>query len=211
MNTKKKTARKYQSGPRSDQRDKTRMELKSQALRLFAKRGFLSTQISEIAKASGVATGTFYVHFKDKDELAQVALGDFNESFLENLKTRVALVTNPDDLDTLTEMVVTAFLEHWWSHRAVVKGLAEHFSHSGQLEKLREGFSPDLVKYVAAFLEPWTAHSDQALLAAHGILGMWLRVGLRFVNEKTDRTSDYQLILYKMTIGVLHELMKGKI
>ena len=39
------------------------------SFQLFVKKGFEKTTISDIAKASGIAKGTFYLYFKDKYEL----------------------------------------------------------------------------------------------------------------------------------------------
>jgi TetR/AcrR family fatty acid metabolism transcriptional regulator len=39
------------------------------AIRVFAKNGFYATRVSEIAKAAGVADGTIYLYFKNKDDV----------------------------------------------------------------------------------------------------------------------------------------------
>ncbi len=39
------------------------------ATRVFAKKGFYATRVSEVAKAAGVADGTIYLYFKSKDDL----------------------------------------------------------------------------------------------------------------------------------------------
>jgi TetR/AcrR family transcriptional regulator, fatty acid metabolism regulator protein len=39
------------------------------AVRVFAKKGFYATRVSEVAKAAGVADGTIYLYFTSKDEL----------------------------------------------------------------------------------------------------------------------------------------------
>ena len=39
------------------------------AVRVFAKKGFYATRVSEVAKAAGVADGTIYLYFRSKDEL----------------------------------------------------------------------------------------------------------------------------------------------
>ncbi len=39
------------------------------AVRVFAKKGFHATRVSEVARAAGVADGTIYLYFKSKDEL----------------------------------------------------------------------------------------------------------------------------------------------
>ena len=46
----------------------------SAAVRVFAKKGFYATRVSEVAKAAGVADGTIYLYFKSKDELLRLAL-----------------------------------------------------------------------------------------------------------------------------------------
>jgi AcrR family transcriptional regulator len=52
-----------------------REELIEAAGRLFEEKGFENTAVSDIVKAVGVAQGTFYYHFKSKDEIL-VAVGD---------------------------------------------------------------------------------------------------------------------------------------
>ena len=39
------------------------------AVRVFARKGFYATRVSEIAKAAGVADGTIYLYFKNKDDV----------------------------------------------------------------------------------------------------------------------------------------------
>ncbi|MBW1906679.1 MAG: TetR/AcrR family transcriptional regulator, partial [Deltaproteobacteria bacterium] len=39
------------------------------AIKVFAKNGFYATRVSEIAKTAGVADGTIYLYFKNKDDV----------------------------------------------------------------------------------------------------------------------------------------------
>ena len=39
------------------------------ATKVFARKGFYATRVSEVAKAAGVADGTIYLYFKSKDDL----------------------------------------------------------------------------------------------------------------------------------------------
>jgi len=52
-------------GTAPDKRDRI---LKA-AIKVFAKNGFYATRVSEIAKAAGVADGTIYLYFKNKDDV----------------------------------------------------------------------------------------------------------------------------------------------
>lgn len=49
---------------------RTRARLMDAAVQLFARQGFEAASVNEIARLAEVANGTFYVHFRDKDEIA---------------------------------------------------------------------------------------------------------------------------------------------
>jgi AcrR family transcriptional regulator len=55
--------------------DKKRLIL-SAAQRVFARKGYRSASIQEIAGEAGVAKGSIYLHFRSKDELALAAVAD---------------------------------------------------------------------------------------------------------------------------------------
>jgi len=56
------------------------------AVRVFARKGFHSTRVSEVAKAAGVADGTIYLYFKSKDELLVSLFEDRVERLLAFLE-----------------------------------------------------------------------------------------------------------------------------
>ena len=51
---------------------RTRARLIDAALFVFARQGLDAASINEITREAGIANGTFYLHFKDKEELAAV-------------------------------------------------------------------------------------------------------------------------------------------
>jgi TetR/AcrR family fatty acid metabolism transcriptional regulator len=59
------------------------------AVRVFAKKGFYATRVSEVAKAAGVADGTIYLYFKSKDELLVSLFEDRVERLLAFLQTEL--------------------------------------------------------------------------------------------------------------------------
>src|ERR1700690_1679391 len=59
------------------------------AVRVFAKKGFHATRVSEVAKAAGVADGTIYLYFKSKDELLVSLFEDRVERLLTFLQTEL--------------------------------------------------------------------------------------------------------------------------
>jgi len=49
---------------------RTRARLMDAATELFARQGYEAASVNEIAKVAEVANGTFYAHFRDKEEIA---------------------------------------------------------------------------------------------------------------------------------------------
>ena len=68
--------------------DKRERILRS-AIRVFARKGFYSTRVSEIAKAAGVADGTIYLYFKNKDDVLVSIFQDRISKLLELLAEEV--------------------------------------------------------------------------------------------------------------------------
>ncbi|HJK94016.1 MAG TPA: TetR/AcrR family transcriptional regulator [Polyangiaceae bacterium LLY-WYZ-15_(1-7)] len=60
------------------------------AIRVFAKNGFYATRVSEIAKAAGVADGTIYLYFENKDDVLVQIFEDRIGKLLEILRRVIA-------------------------------------------------------------------------------------------------------------------------
>jgi AcrR family transcriptional regulator len=56
-------------GDASDPKPRTRARILRSAATLFEQRGYQRTSIDDVARESGIAKGTVYVHFKSKSEL----------------------------------------------------------------------------------------------------------------------------------------------
>ena len=77
-------------GPEGGRRDQNRKEkvrgLEEAALRLFLERGLDGVTIDDITQACGVAKGTFYRYFDDKDALVESLLAPVREELVEALE-----------------------------------------------------------------------------------------------------------------------------
>ncbi|PKN24027.1 MAG: TetR/AcrR family transcriptional regulator [Deltaproteobacteria bacterium HGW-Deltaproteobacteria-21] len=59
------------------------------AANLFAERGFNETSMAELAKVTGVAQGTIFYHFNNKEELFLNVLDDFKTSITQEFENHI--------------------------------------------------------------------------------------------------------------------------
>lgn len=76
------------SAPKSRSRDggDKRERILRAAIKVFAKHGFYATRVSEIAKEAGVADGTIYLYFKNKDDVLISIFDDRIRKLIELLE-----------------------------------------------------------------------------------------------------------------------------
>jgi TetR/AcrR family fatty acid metabolism transcriptional regulator len=74
-----------------------RVRILDAAVRVFAKKGFHATRVSEVAKAAGVADGTIYLYFKSKDELLVSLFEDRVERLLAFLEAELPRATSASE------------------------------------------------------------------------------------------------------------------
>ena len=74
--------------PKSRSRDggDKRERILRAAIKVFAKHGFYATRVSEIAKEAGVADGTIYLYFKNKDDVLISIFDDRIRKLIELLE-----------------------------------------------------------------------------------------------------------------------------
>lgn len=75
----------------------TRSRLTSVADELVAEKGFEALRIEEVVLRAGVAKGTFFAHFKDKDELMDLLIGERISRLLDRMAAGPA-ARNADEL-----------------------------------------------------------------------------------------------------------------
>ena len=64
------------------------------AIKVFARKGFYATRVSEIAKAAGVADGTIYLYFKNKDDVLISIFEDRITRLIAVLRDEIAQCEN---------------------------------------------------------------------------------------------------------------------
>lgn len=83
-------------GPSPHKTAQTRQALVRAALELFIEKGYRGTPVSEVAERAGVAKGTVYRHFADKQALFAGVIGDVLDGRVAALRA-----AQPDDGESL--------------------------------------------------------------------------------------------------------------
>jgi len=79
--------------PRGDKRQR----IVDAAVKVFAKRGFHATRVSDIASAAGVADGTIYLYFKSKDALLVSLFESHVDRLLAFLEKELPRAASPSE------------------------------------------------------------------------------------------------------------------
>jgi AcrR family transcriptional regulator len=161
---------------RERSRRETRRRLIEAGKKLFARRGFARTRAADISREAGVAVGTLYVHFSDKEELLREILfqgfGEIHAVVRRIADTKYATVRESERAHA--EALVGYAAEHpalfqilFSTEVAATAAGAELLGSltAHQEERLREGMAEG---YFRADLDP--------AVAAHAVIGMLTQV-----------------------------------
>jgi AcrR family transcriptional regulator len=198
------TAPAPQPATRRARKAATRAAIKAAARRCFEERGYADTSVGDIARAAKVAHGTFYVHFASRDDVLDELLGELQGELVVTLDPALARAA-AGDLDAALREAAAVFLDFWAERRAFVACYAERSVH---LVQLRDGLHPPLIALIAAWLARASEGDGDFTLPAHGVLGMWLRIGLQhWLGDGTDRAAAIAA-LARMTSGAVRALLE---
>src|SRR5256885_9563350 len=97
-----------QGGGRAEKAAARREAILAAALDEFAVQGFAATRLDDVARRAGVAKGTIYLHFRDKEALFQELVRSVLSPLVGMLEA-IAQVDAP--LRTLAERIVDVFFD----------------------------------------------------------------------------------------------------
>lgn len=116
------------NGAPGDKRDRI---LKA-AIRVFARKGFYATRVSEIAKAAGVADGTIYLYFKNKDD---VLISLFEERIGRLIAELRGIATGPGTVAERLSRIIALQLGQMEGRRDLAEVVTVNLRQSTKLMK----------------------------------------------------------------------------
>ncbi len=180
------------------------------AIEVIAEHGFFHSRVAEIADRAGVADGTIYLYFKNKDELLMAAIDSAFHRFIQ--RARSALALTPEPREKLRRMAFL-HLEGLGSDRNLAIVFQTELRHSlkflGQFSHnlLVEYF--DLIKSVVREgQEAGVFRTDISVtMAAHCFFGSLDEIVTTWILSDHDRDRAYHLST--LTDSVVSIILKG--
>ncbi|UCE86767.1 MAG: TetR/AcrR family transcriptional regulator [Deltaproteobacteria bacterium] len=154
----------------------TRRRLKGAGTALFARRGLHGTTTAQIAHRAGVASGTFYLHFRDKHALFREIVFEALDALRDRLADASARAA-ADPVARVRERA-TELLAFADENRNLVRVLFGREHEAGELaeaviDELVSGIEERLRGRIAAGAVPSGLHPA---VAAQALAAMWARV-----------------------------------
>jgi TetR/AcrR family fatty acid metabolism transcriptional regulator len=125
---KKRARRGKRDGSGTDKRER----ILRAAIRVFARKGFYSTRVSEIAKAAGVADGTIYLYFKNKDD---VLISIFQDRITKLLEVLGAAIAEQKSFEQKVQAIVEVQLGLLGDSRELAEVITVNLRQSSRLLK----------------------------------------------------------------------------
>jgi AcrR family transcriptional regulator len=175
VSARRKTKTRRAGGGRAAERARaaTRARPRKSGQKLLAERGLHAVTSHAIARAAGVAAGTFYLHFRDKEELFRELVFEAVAELETRLETAVRpLRERPEAAARARAEVLLDFAEQHGELVALAFGRGAEGAHAGAdaLDRLVARLESELCAQETA------KSSLHPAVAAQAIVGMWARV-----------------------------------
>lgn len=102
------------------------------ATKVFAKNGFYQSKIAQIAKEAGVADGTIYIYFENKDD---ILISLFEEQMKVVLDNMALQITKTDDLAEKLEIFASTHLDLIEKNKDMAEIIQVELRQSGKFMK----------------------------------------------------------------------------
>ncbi|HXA84852.1 MAG TPA: TetR/AcrR family transcriptional regulator, partial [Candidatus Dormibacteraeota bacterium] len=180
------------------------------AIEVIAEHGFFHSRVAEIADRAGVADGTIYLYFKNKDELLMASIDSAFHRFIQRARSSLDQVTDPRE--KLRRMAFL-HLESLGSNRSLAIVFQTELRHSA---KFLGQFSHNLLVEYFDVIKGVLREGQEAgvfrpdisiTIAAHCFFGAVDEIVTTWILSDRDRDRDYHLS--SLTDSVVAIVLKG--
>ena len=158
------------------QKEEVRERLLAGAEETFAREGYASATMAQIARAAGVSTGNIYRYFGGKEELFRTVFSDaFAATHLRLVRRRVAALVWDGDaiaVDPLARKEAGELLAFWIDHRLKVITILDR-AEGSRFEGYGDVFVAELVRLTTTWLRAQNPELRLTRIARFTLLGIF--------------------------------------
>lgn len=194
---------------REEQKLITRRRLLEAAAKLLVESGYAGLTTARVAREAGVAQPTFYVHFKDKDDLVSTLAREKMEALrrpLRELRRQVARERGLDALRETFRLPLMYLLEEPELFRLFVQEYQQPGSPFGaQARELQRELEADLVEDLLAtgLFTSAPAERERLGMMAEGMVALTQTLALGFLDGRYRDAEKLVDVLTDFALGVL--------
>jgi AcrR family transcriptional regulator len=187
----------------------TRRRLVESATRLLAERGLAGISASAVARAAGVAQPTFYVHFRDMDDLLKTIGEEKIGALRSALRAARERVRSGEGVEAIREtflLPLRTLVEEPGIFRVYLQQFHTPSSplgdHSRRLhEQLRSDLSDDLAGL--GMPAATASEREQLEMIAEAMIAQTEALGLAYLEGRYSKLEDVADVLTRFAVGVL--------
>src|SRR5215470_18834011 len=170
-------------------RAETRRRLLAAAVALFAENGLHGVTSAQIARRAGVATGTFYLHFADKEALFhEIAFAALAELRARQEKVSAGL---PLGSREFIRVRTEEFLDFAAEKRELIRMVFGRAESAGLADEVREAVVPEIRRWLERRLAEGRAPADlHPAVAAQAHAAVLTRVIAWWVEDPSRATRE---------------------
>ena len=172
--------------------------------KLFAEKGYYSTNTAEIAKEAGVSTGIVYGYFHDKRDILVDVLDVYTERVIEPVMRIFDGLTSPIDFDFLVNRAIDCVLNIHKNNAAIHEALhaLTHTDEAVQMKFLaiEDGLTKEIAEHLSACGCPINGLTEKVHLA--------LQIVQTYAHECVFDKHDYidYVVLRAHVVNILKDL-----
>lgn len=183
--------------PSDDRRARrTRGMLRDALIALILEKGYDAITVADIAERADLARATFYLHYRDKEDLLASSLEELADELVARTRHTVERSTFPPD----PPYSLVAF-QHAYENADLYRVMLGGQGATGILQRVREQLAAHIEGYARQMLPDREVAIPHPVLANYlvgallGLMGWWLENGMEHSPEEMARM--YQAITVK--------------
>lgn|GEM_PF-697985 len=191
----------------------TRKRILEAAREVFSEKGYEKTSVAEIISRAGIGHGTFWLYFRNKEDLLRHMLREMVSElesldwYRENHLDEITVET-VQDLEGIIRGVMEVFRRYSHIHPLVIRASVESEEFRRDLDELNLPFARILEAKLREHLERGLCRDLDPEIVSRIILAMMEFTTVQWVNGSLD--CDLEKLAHNLSVIIFHTLRQEK-